>query len=171
MHLVGNNSSMQPTPLWSVGKSVFCPCYLFLLWNVRCTKMPCPLPHNHYCCSLPSPICLPHLLIGTCLISSPIACPPSSVLCWCLLCFLFLIFLLYVAFLCDFILACLCTYFLLSGSECWSLPFILVLWCLTLTLTPTVDLKATVSAFTPYIKHLWCQKSKPWTWDKWKTIL
>jgi len=28
-----------------------------------CTKMPCPLPHNHYCCSLPSPVCLPHLLI------------------------------------------------------------------------------------------------------------
>ena len=41
--LVGNNSSMQPTPLWSVGKSTFlpmciykhcfCPCYLFLIWN------------------------------------------------------------------------------------------------------------------------------------------
>jgi len=29
-----------------------------------CTKikMPCPLPHNHYCCSLPSPVCLLHLL-------------------------------------------------------------------------------------------------------------
>jgi len=52
-----------------------------------CTKMPCPLPHNHYCCLLSSPMCLPHLLICTCLISSPIACPPSSVLCWCLLCF------------------------------------------------------------------------------------
>jgi len=46
-----------------------------------CTKMPCPLPHNHYCCLLSSPICLPHLLICACLISSPIACPPSSVLC------------------------------------------------------------------------------------------
>jgi len=23
MHLVGNNSPMQPTPLWSVGKSTF----------------------------------------------------------------------------------------------------------------------------------------------------
>jgi len=45
MHLVGNNSSMQPTQLWSVRRStfvhgcvfiniVFCPCYLFLLWNV-----------------------------------------------------------------------------------------------------------------------------------------
>ena len=42
--------------------------------------MPCPLPHNNYCCLLSSPICLPHLLICTCLISSPIACPPSSVM-------------------------------------------------------------------------------------------
>ena len=58
-----------------------------------CTKMPCRLPHNHYCCLLSSHICLPHLLICTCLISSRIACPPSSVLCWCLLrCFLFLNF-------------------------------------------------------------------------------
>jgi len=57
-----------------------------------CTKMPCPLPHNHCCCLLSSPICLPHLLILTCLISSPIACPPSSVLCWCLLHFFKLIF-------------------------------------------------------------------------------
>ena len=43
MHLVGNNSSMQPTMVcgwiyissWSVFINiVFCPCYLFLLWNV-----------------------------------------------------------------------------------------------------------------------------------------
>jgi len=47
-----------------------------------CTKMPCPLPHNHYCCFLSSPICLPHLLICTCLISSPIACLPSDHLCY-----------------------------------------------------------------------------------------
>ena len=55
--------------------------------------MSCSLPHNHYCCLLPSTVCLPHLLICTCLISSPIACPPSSVLCWCLLglfCFFFI---------------------------------------------------------------------------------
>ena len=58
-----------------------------------CTKMPCPLPHNHYCRLLSSPVCLPHLLICTCLISSPIACPPSSVLCWCLLRFFFVFFL------------------------------------------------------------------------------
>ena len=60
-----------------------------------CTKMPCPQPHNHYCCLLSSPICLPYLLICTCLISSPIACPPSSVLCWCLLRFSFFYFLFF----------------------------------------------------------------------------
>jgi len=54
-----------------------------------CTKMPCPLPHNHYCCSVPSPVCLPHLLI--CTTYMPLlfthARPPSSVLWWCF-CFL-----------------------------------------------------------------------------------
>jgi len=85
-----------------------------------CTKMLCPLPHNHYCCLLPSPICLPHLFICTCLISSPIACPPSSVLCWCLLCFLILV---YATFLCDSILACLCTYFLFRFYFCVILHF------------------------------------------------
>jgi len=50
--------------------------------------MNCSLPHNAYCCSLPSLMCMLHLLICTCINSSPIACPPSSVLCWCLLCFL-----------------------------------------------------------------------------------
>jgi len=50
MYLVGNNSSMQPTPLWSVRKTyissrfvfiniVFSPCYLFLLWY---TVLKCP---------------------------------------------------------------------------------------------------------------------------------
>jgi len=74
---------------------------LFVLAMKCCIKMPCSLPHNHHWCSLPSPVCLPHLLICTCLISSPIACPPSSVLCWCLLCsFLFFLFLRYVTFRC-----------------------------------------------------------------------
>ena len=59
---------------------------MLLVLAMKCsTKMPCPLPHNHYCCLLSSPVCLPHLLICTSLISSPIACPPSSVLCWYLL--------------------------------------------------------------------------------------
>ena len=57
------------------------PPMLLVFVMICCTKMPCPLPHNHYCCLLSLPICLPHLLICTCLISSPIACPPSSVLC------------------------------------------------------------------------------------------
>ena len=68
---------------------VFCPCYLFLLWNVvlKCFAL-----------------CLITIIVArflhlyaclTCLISSPIACPPSSVLCWCLLCF-FLIFPIFV---------------------------------------------------------------------------
>ena len=66
---------------------------IFVFAMTCCTKMPCPLPHNHYCCLFPSPICMPHLLICTCLISSPIACPPSPVLCWCISCFfIFFIF-------------------------------------------------------------------------------
>ena len=59
MHLVGNNSSMQPTQLWSVGKSTFfmmciykhCFPPMLLVFAMKCcTKMHCPLPHNHYCC-------------------------------------------------------------------------------------------------------------------------
>ena len=65
-----------------------------------CVKMYGYLPHNPYCCSLPSPVCLLHLLICTCLNSSPIACPPFSVLCWCLLCF-FILFLFYTLLLCG----------------------------------------------------------------------
>ena len=76
-----------------------------------CTKMPCPLPHNHYCCLLSSPICLPHLLICTCLISSPIACPPSCVMLMSIA--FFFPFLIYATFLCDSILDCLCIYFCL----------------------------------------------------------
>ena len=59
---------------------------MLLVFAMKCfTNMPCLLPHNRYCCLLSSPMYLPHLLICTCLISSPVACPPSSVLCWCLL--------------------------------------------------------------------------------------
>jgi len=105
MHLVGNNSSMQPTQLITmvcgylhffmmcIYKHCFPPMLLVFLFAMKCcTEMPCPLPHNHYCCMLPSPICLPHLFICTCLISLPIACPPSSVLCWCLFNCIFFIF-------------------------------------------------------------------------------
>ena len=77
-----------------IHKHCFLP--MLLVFAMKCcTKMPCPLPHNQYCCLLPPPICLPHLLICTCLISSPIACPPSSVLCWCLLCFFYFHFVIF----------------------------------------------------------------------------
>ena len=46
------------------------PPMLLVLAMKCCTKMPCPLPHNHYCCLLSSPICLPHLLICTSLHAS-----------------------------------------------------------------------------------------------------
>jgi len=114
-------------------KHCFPPMLLLVFAMKCCNKMPCPLPHNHYCCLLSSPICLPHLLICICLISSPTACPPSSVLCWCLLrlffLFFFYIFVIYAAFLCDSILDCLCTYF-------WLLLFLaaklLSWWCLSI---------------------------------------
>ena len=55
----------------------------------RCVLMHCPLLHNPYCCSLPSPMFMLHLLICTYLNSSPIACSPPSVSHWCLLCIWF----------------------------------------------------------------------------------
>jgi len=59
MHLVGNNSSMQPTQLWSVDKStstLLHDVYLQTLFSAHTTcfcyemlyKMPCPLPNNHF---------------------------------------------------------------------------------------------------------------------------
>ena len=79
-----------------------------------CTKIPCPLPHTRYCFSLPSPVCLPHLLI-----SSPIAFPSSSVLCWCQLCFLFFCFMLHF-FVTSFWLVCV---------HIFSFVMIFLLWC------------------------------------------
>ena len=46
------------------------PPMLFVLAMKCYTEMPCPLPHNHYCCLFPSPIYLPHMLICTCLTCS-----------------------------------------------------------------------------------------------------
>ena len=112
MHLVGNNSSIQPTPLWSVGKCPFlhdlCVQTLFSAFaTCFCNEMCFSLPHNPCCCSLPSPVCLLHLLICTCINSPPIACPPSSVSCWCILCFFLILFWPYfsvIAFLLFFLL-------------------------------------------------------------------
>ena len=67
MHLVGNNSSNDGNPpnygVWVnqhffmmfIYKHCFLP-MLFVFAMKCCTKMPCPLPHNHYCCLLPSPM-------------------------------------------------------------------------------------------------------------------
>jgi len=64
---------------------------VLLVFVIKCVKMYFSLPHDPYRCLLPSPVCLHHLLICTCINSSPIACPPSSVLLrWCILCFVIL---------------------------------------------------------------------------------
>ena len=43
-----------------VYKHCFLP--MLLVFAVKCCiKMLCSLPHNHYCCSLPSPVCLPYM--------------------------------------------------------------------------------------------------------------
>jgi len=77
--------------------------------------MPCPPPHNHYSCLLFSPACLPHLLICTCLISSPTARLPSSVLCWYHWCF-FIFATCYISL--RLWLGCLCAYFLFRFYFC-----------------------------------------------------
>jgi len=67
-------------------------CFLPLLhaYLIKCcVLLHFPLPNYPYCCSLHSPMCMFHLLICALLKSSPIACPPSSVLHWCLLCIWF----------------------------------------------------------------------------------
>jgi len=61
-------------------------------WHIQYILLDCSLHHNHYCCLLLSPMsmCMLHLVICACststLQSSPIACPLSSVLNYCLLC-------------------------------------------------------------------------------------
>jgi len=105
MHPVGNNYG--PWVIFYFFKvCMYKHCFLPLLLVMKCcVKMHCSRPHNPYCCSRPSPMCLLHLLICTCINSSPIACPPSSVLCWCLLClclFCYFGLLLLVYYLCLF---------------------------------------------------------------------
>jgi len=82
---------------------------LLLVFVMKCyVKMHCSLPDDSYCCLLPSPMCLLHMLICTCLNSSPIACLPSSVLCWCLLC-LFWWMQLCLFFVCSNCVMCGCS--------------------------------------------------------------
>ena len=45
---------------------------------IKCLAL-CSASLPDYCCLLPSPVCLPHLLICTCLISSPIDCLPTII--------------------------------------------------------------------------------------------
>ena len=143
MHLVGNNSSIPCNPPhYGLGVNlhfftvcilsvniVFCPCYLFLLWNVvlKCIAL-CLIT----IIAARFPYLYAYLTCWSVHASSLHPLLAHHHLCYvdvyCVFYFLISNFLLYVTFLCDFILACLCTYFLLSGSECWSLPFILVLW-------------------------------------------
>jgi len=118
--------------------------------------MPCPLPHNHYCCSLPSPVCLPHLLICTCrcLISSPIAWPPSSVLCWCF--FFFVFFLIFVICYISLWFICFVSFFF-----CWAyvkphfrlvfqIYLLVFLWWLPLNCTNLVTLLFRVIVLVVY---------------------
>jgi len=74
------------TGLWSMGNCITSS------WILRITLLcPCFCSDNVFialldlvCCWLlfsVSPLCMIHLLISTCLSSSPMACPPSSVLC------------------------------------------------------------------------------------------
>jgi len=131
MHLVGNNSSNDGNPpnygLWvnqhffmmNIYKHCFLP-MLFVFAMKCCTKMPCPLPHNHYCCLLPSPMLpspahlyMPHLFTY---------CLPT-IICVMLMSTAFFLFLLYATFLCDSILACLYTYFLFRFYFCVILRF------------------------------------------------
>jgi len=85
-------------------------CFLpvLLVFVMKCLiKMPCSLPHNHYCCSLPSPVCLPYLFICTCLNSSPLL--AHHHLCYvdvftpCLPTFIFVMLLFIVFFFCFFL--------------------------------------------------------------------
>jgi len=92
------------------------------LYSVMSWLLYCFLPHNIYGHLLLSPMCMPRLFICTYLNSSPIACPPSSVLCrwllytrfnvcaplpsiaFCFLCLSFLCELFCVQFYCPFCL-------------------------------------------------------------------
>ena len=80
---------------------------LLLVFEVKFVKMHCSLPHNPYC-YFPW---LLHLLVCICINFSSILCPPSLVLCWCLLCFLFC-FVYISLFFFKFFVAYLLLYFL-----------------------------------------------------------
>jgi len=129
MHLVGNNSSMQPTQygLWvnlvyissrCVYKHCFPPMPLVFAMKC-CTKMLCPLPHNHYSLKLafftnmlasPPHLYMPHLFTH---------CLPTIV-CVMLMSIAFFLFLLFATFLCDFIFGLFVYIFLSDWFLCLS---------------------------------------------------
>ena len=75
---------------------LYCFLPLLLVFTMKCcVPIHCSQAHNPYCCSLPSPMCLHHLIICTCLNFSPIAYQQSSVLYWCLLCMYYKAIVLY----------------------------------------------------------------------------
>jgi len=87
------------------------PPMLLILTMKCCTNMPCPLPHNHYCCLLFSSIyaCLACSSVHA---SSLHPLLSQHHLCYVDVYCVFL-FLMYATFLCESILDCLCTYFCL----------------------------------------------------------
>ena len=109
MHPVGTTHPCNPRhyDLWvnlhlfmlCIYRHCFLPMLVVVFAMKCCTKMPCTLAYNQTIIAA----CFSHLLICTCLISSPIACLPSSVLCWCLLCFFIFYF-----FLSFFLLFAIC---------------------------------------------------------------
>ena len=106
-----------------VCKHCFLPLLLVFVMKY-CVKMHCSLPHNPYCCSLPSPVHLP----ATCINSSPIAYPQSTVLCWCTLCFVFFWLHFSVFFFCISLFSSLLFFCSLLLSYFLLLFFVFFVW-------------------------------------------
>ena len=91
-----------------------------------CNKMLCPLPHNHYCCSLPSPVHLymPHLFTH---------CLPTSI-CVMLMFFFLCIFFIFVICYISLWFICFVYFFELMSNVIFDLFFkftCLFLYCLS----------------------------------------
>jgi len=102
-----------------IDKHCFLP--MLLVFAMKCcTKMPCPLPHNHYCCLLPSPVvCLPPWTLAHLYMPHLFTHCLPTIICVTLMSIVFFIFAIgYATFICDSILACLWTYFLFRFYFC-----------------------------------------------------
>ena len=93
----GENSGNGHTYTRRDPKHCFLP--LLLVSVMKCVKMYCYLPHNPYCCLLPSPVCLLHLLICTCINQLFTLSPPICVMLMSIVSFYF-IFVLYFVTIC-----------------------------------------------------------------------